>query len=143
LRRIEGAAEVRVDQVSGQPSINASIDRTVAAAQGVHASDAADALAIGLGGRTAGHVLEGDRRFDVVVRLADELRNDPTVMAQLPVMPEDAEPGAPTVPLSAVARFETTEGPNQIRRENGKRVMIVQTNVRDRDLGGFVDEART
>lgn len=142
LRGVEGAADVRVEQVSGQPSINASIDRTVAAAQGVHASDAADALAIGLGGRSAGHVLEGDRRFDVVVRLADELRNDPTIMAQLPVMPEDAEPGAPTVPLSAVARFDTTEGPNQISRENGKRVMVVQTNVRGRDLGGFVAEAQ-
>lgn len=142
LRDIQGAADVRVEQVSGQPSITASIDRTVAAAQGIHASDAADALAIALGGRSAGHVLEGDRRFDVVVRLADDLRNDPAVMSQLPVMPEEAEPGAPTVPLSAVARFDTMEGPNQISRENGKRVMVVQANVRGRDLGGFVAEAQ-
>jgi cobalt-zinc-cadmium resistance protein CzcA len=142
LSGIEGAADVKIEQVSGQPAITASVDRTVAAAQGIHASDAADALAIAFGGRSAGHILEGDRRFDVVVRLADELRNDPAVMSQLPVMPEDSEPGAPTVPLSAVARFQTSEGPNQISRENGKRRIVVQANVRGRDLGGFVSEAQ-
>ena len=142
LRRIDGAADVRVEQVSGQPTLTARVDRTIAAAQGIHASDAADALAIGLAGQAAGQVMEGDRRFDVVVRLADELRNDPSVMAQLPVMPEESEPGAPTVPLSSVARFEAAEGPNQISRENGKRRIIVQANVRGRDLGGFVAEAR-
>ena len=142
LRGIDGAADVRVEQISGQPTITASVDRTIAAAQGVHASDAADALAIGLAGREAGQVLEGDRRFDVVVRLADDLRNDPAVMASLPVMPEDAASGAPTVPLSAVARFDVAEGPNQISRENGKRRIVVQANVRGRDLGGFVAEAQ-
>jgi len=142
LRRIDGAADVRVEQVSGQPTLTARVDRTIAAAQGIHASDAADALAIALAGREAGHVLEGDRRFDVVVRLDDALRNDPGIMTQLPVMPEESEPGAPTVPLSAVARFETGEGPNQISRENGKRRIVVQANVRGRDLGGFVAEAR-
>ncbi|WP_420480274.1 efflux RND transporter permease subunit [Brevundimonas sp. FT23028] len=142
LRGIDGAADVRVEQVSGQPTLTARVDRTIAAAQGIHASDAADALAIGLAGQAAGQVMEGDRRFDVVVRLDDALRNDPSVMAQLPVMPEEAEPGAPTVPLSSVARFEAAEGPNQISRENGKRRIIVQANVRGRDLGGFVSEAR-
>jgi cobalt-zinc-cadmium resistance protein CzcA len=142
LRGIDGAADVRVEQISGQPTITASVDRTAAAAQGVHASDAADALAIALAGREAGQVNEGDRRFDVVVRLADDLRNDPAVMARLPVMPEDAESGAPTVPLSAVARFDVAEGPNQISRENGKRLIVVQANVRGRDLGSFVKEAQ-
>ena len=108
LRRIPGAADVRVEQVSGQPSITAAVDRTIAAAQGVHASDAADALAIALGGRSAGHILEGDRRKGHCQR----------------------------------ARFEVTEGPNQISRENGKRRIVVQANVRGRDLGGFVNEAR-
>ncbi|MDZ4362573.1 CusA/CzcA family heavy metal efflux RND transporter [Brevundimonas sp.] len=142
LRQIDGAADVRVEQVSGQPTITASVDRTVAAAQGVHASDAADALAIAFAGRSAGQVLEGDRRFDVVVRLGDTLRNDPTVMEQLPVVPEDAATGAATVPLSAVARFDIADGPNQISRSNGKRRMIVQANVRGRDLGSFVAEAQ-
>ena len=142
LRSISGAADVRVEQVSGQPTITAVVDRTAAAAQGVHASDAADALAIALGGRAAGMVLEGDRRFDVVVRLADELRNDPAVMEQLPVMQEEDEAGGATIPLSSVARFQTAEGPNQISRENGKRRIVVQANVRGRDLGGFVAEAK-
>ena len=142
LNGIEGAADVRVDEVSGQPTITASVDRTVAAAQGVHASDAADALAIAFAGRAAGQINEGDRRFDVVVRLDDALRADPTVMEQLPVMPENAQAGAPTVPLSSVARFDVAEGPNQISRADGKRRMIVQANVRGRDLGGFVAEAQ-
>ena len=142
LRSIPGAADVRVEQVSGQPTITALVDRTAAAAQGVHASDAADALAIALGGREAGMVLEGDRRFDVVVRLADEIRNDPAIMEQLPVMQEENEAGGTTIPLSSVARFDTAEGPNQISRENGKRRIVVQANVRGRDLGSFVSEAQ-
>ncbi len=142
LREIEGASGVRVEQVSGQPTITASLDHTAAAAMGVHASDAADALAIALGGQEAGQVLQGDRRFDVVVRLSDEMRNDPLIMSQLPVAPEGAEPGAPVVPLSSVARFDTAEGPVQISRENGKRRIVVQANVRGRDLGGFVTEAQ-
>ncbi|RZJ97212.1 MAG: CusA/CzcA family heavy metal efflux RND transporter [Brevundimonas sp.] len=142
LNGIDGAADVRVEQVSGQPTITASVDRTVAAAQGVHASDAADALAIALAGRSAGQVNEGDRRFDVVVRLGDDFRSDPAILGQLPVMPENAEAGAPTVPLSSVARFDTAEGPSQISRSDGKRRMIVQANVRGRDLGSFVAEAQ-
>jgi cobalt-zinc-cadmium resistance protein CzcA len=118
------------------------VDRTAAAAQGVHASDAADALAIALGGREAGMVLEGDRRFDVVVRLADDIRNDPAVMQQLPVMQEENEAGGTTIALSSVARFDMAEGPNQISRENGKRRIVVQANVRGRDLGSFVAEAQ-
>jgi cobalt-zinc-cadmium resistance protein CzcA len=143
LRGVRGAADVKVEQVSGQPTITATVDRTAAAALGVHASDAADALAIGLGGREAGHILEGDRRFDVVVRLDDSLaRNDPAVMGQLPVMPEGAPPGTAAIPLSTLARFDAAEGPNQISRENGKRRIVVQANVRGRDLGGFVADAK-
>ena len=140
LRKVRGAADVKVEQVSGQPTITASVDRTAAAALGVHASDAADALEIGLGGREAGHILEGDRRFDVVVRLDDRLRADPAVMGQLPVVSE-AE-GQTAIPLASVARFDTAEGPNQVSRENGKRRVVVQANVRGRDLGGFVTDAQ-
>jgi cobalt-zinc-cadmium resistance protein CzcA len=142
LRGVRGAADVKVEQVSGQPTITATVDRTAAAALGVHASDAADALAIGLGGREAGHILEGDRRFDVVVRLDEQRRNDPAVMGQLPVMPEGAPPGTAAIPLSTLARFDAAEGPNQISRENGKRRIVVQANVRGRDLGGFVADAK-
>ena len=141
LREVPGAADVKVERISGQPTITASVDRTAAAALGVHASDAADALEIGLGGREAGHILEGDRRFDVVVRLDDASRADPAVMGQLPVVSESGE-GAAAIPLSSIARFDTAEGPNQVSRENGKRRIVVQANVRGRDLGGFVAEAR-
>ncbi|MET0250771.1 MAG: CusA/CzcA family heavy metal efflux RND transporter [Novosphingobium sp.] len=143
LRDIDGAADVRVEQVSGQPTITATVDRTAAAALGVHASDAAEALSIAFGGRTAGQVLEGDRRFDVVVRLDEQARRDSAVMLQLPVSPEEPEGGlAAPVPLSSIARFDTREGPNQISRENGKRRITVQANVRGRDLGSFVGEAQ-
>jgi cobalt-zinc-cadmium resistance protein CzcA len=143
LRKVPGAADVKVEQISGQPTITASVDRTAAAALGVHASDAADALEIGLGGREAGHILEGDRRFDVVVRLDDALRADPAAMGQLPVVSESADGGASAaIPLSSIARFDTAEGPNQVSRENGKRRIVVQANVRGRDLGGFVAEAQ-
>jgi cobalt-zinc-cadmium resistance protein CzcA len=144
LGSIEGAADIRVEQISGQPTITATVDRTAAAALGVHASDAAEALSIAFGGREAGKILEGDRRFDVVVRLDESTRSDPAVMNQLPVIPEEAAAGfAAPVPLSSVARFDTAEGPNQISRENGKRRITVQVNVRGRDLGSFVDEARS
>ena len=144
LRKIPGAADVKVEQISGQPTITASVDRTAAAALGVHASDAADALEIGLGGREAGHILEGDRRFDVVVRMDDALRADPAAMGQLPIVPESQD-GASSIaiPLSSIARFDTAEGPNQVSRENGKRRIVVQANVRGRDLGGFVADAQT
>ncbi len=140
LRKVPGAADVKVEQISGQPTITASVDRTAAAALGVHASDAADALEIGLGGREAGHILEGDRRFDVVVRLDDAKRADPAAMGQLPVVSESE--GGTAIPLSSIARFDTAEGPNQVSRENGKRRIVVQANVRGRDLGGFVADAQ-
>jgi heavy metal efflux system protein len=143
LRKVQGAADVKVEQISGQPTITASVDRTAAAALGVHASDAADALEIGLGGREAGHILEGDRRFDVMVRLDDAARADPAAMGQLPVVSESGDGGpSAAIPLSSIARFDTAEGPNQVSRENGKRRIVVQANVRGRDLGSFVAEAQ-
>lgn len=108
-------------------------------------------VATAVGGEVAGQIFEGDRRFDIVVRLPEPLRQDPDALARLPIaLPIDAEAGsdktpgsARSVPLSAVARIELSEGANQINRENGKRRMVVTANVRDRDLGSFVDELRT
>ncbi len=139
LGKIRGAADVRVEQVSGLPMITAEVDRAAAALYGLHAADAADAVQIALAGREAGRVFEGDRRFDVVVRLPDAARNDLAVVAQTPLAIND---GAGFAPLGSVIRFKEGEGPNQISRENGKRRIVVQANVRGRDLGGFVDEAR-
>ncbi|MFT4253891.1 MAG: CusA/CzcA family heavy metal efflux RND transporter [Caulobacter sp.] len=139
LGGIRGAADVRVEQVSGLPMITAEVDRAAAALYGLHAADAADAVQIALAGREAGRVFEGDRRFDVVVRLPDAARNDLAVVAQTPLAIND---GTGFAPLGSVIRFKEGEGPNQISRENGKRRIVVQANVRGRDLGGFVEEAQ-
>ena len=139
LGGIRGAADVRVEQVSGLPMITAEVDRAAAALYGLHAADAADAVQIALAGREAGRVFEGDRRFDVVVRLPASMRNDLTAVAQTPLAVNE---GASFVPLGSVVRFREGEGPNQISRENGKRRIVVQANVRGRDLGGFVREAQ-
>ncbi|TAJ71817.1 MAG: CusA/CzcA family heavy metal efflux RND transporter [Phenylobacterium sp.] len=139
LRRTRGAADVRVEQVSGLPMVTAEVDRAAAALYGLHAADAADAVQIALAGREAGRVFEGDRRFAVVVRLPDAARNDLAAVAQTPLAVND---GASFVPLGSVVRFREGEGPNQISRENGKRRIVVQANVRGRDLGGFVTDAQ-
>lgn len=138
LRQIEGAADVRVEQVSGLPTLTVQVDRSAAAAYGFAAADVSEAVAIGIGGMAAGRIFEGDRRFDVVVRLDEEARSDPASLAALPI----TTPTGTTVPLSSVARIQISEGPNQISRENGSRRMVVQANVRGRDLGGFVAEAQ-
>lgn len=138
LRHIDGAADVRVEQVSGLPMLTVRIDHAAAAQYGLSAADVSEALSTGIGGAAAGKIFEGDRRFEVVVRLDEETRNDPAELAALPVLTPDAT----TVPLSLIASIEVSEGPNQISRNNGSRRIVVQANVRGRDLGGFVKEAQ-
>lgn len=101
-------------------------------------------MSAALGGREAGIVFEGDRRFDIVVRLANPTRDDLSAVGALPVMlPEPAAGGArPSIPLSQLASFQFSEGVNQVSRENGQRRVVIQTNVRGRDLGSFVSEAQ-
>ncbi|SMR76963.1 MULTISPECIES: CusA/CzcA family heavy metal efflux RND transporter [Stenotrophomonas] len=139
LRAVEGAADVRVEQISGLPTLNVKIDHVAAAQYGLTAADVSDALSTGIGGTAAGKIFEGDRRFDVVVRLDDSARNDPDQLASLPI----ATPAGVVIPLSSLARISVSEGPNQISRNNGSRRVVVQANVRGRDLGGFVGEAQT
>jgi|TARA_R100000935_G_scaffold49831_1_gene75402 cobalt-zinc-cadmium resistance protein CzcA len=138
LRNTTGSADVRVEQASGLPTLTVSVDRTAAASYGLSASDVSEAVSAGIGGAEAGRIFEGDRRFDVVVRLPDDARNDPAALAALPIVSSTGV----IVPLSSVARIQTGEGPNQISRENGSRRMVVQANVRGRDLGGFVTDAQ-
>ncbi len=138
LRGVAGSADVRVEQVSGLPSLTVSVDHSAAAQYGLTAADVSEALATSIGGTRAGKIFEGDRRFDVVVRFDEESRNDPAQLAALPVVAPDGT----VVPLSSVARIEISEGPNQISRNNGSRRIVVQANVRGRDLGGFVAEAQ-
>ena len=138
LRETTGSADVRVEQASGLPTLTVSVDRIAAASYGLSAADVSEAVSVGIGGAEAGRIFEGDRRFDVVVRLPDDARNDPAALAALPVVSDTGV----IVPLSSVARIQTGEGPNQISRENGSRRMVVQANVRGRDLGGFVADAQ-
>ncbi|WP_428153927.1 efflux RND transporter permease subunit [Brevundimonas sp.] len=138
LRQTPGAADVRVEQASGLPTLTVSVDRFAAANYGLSAADVSEAVSAAIGGAAAGQIFEGDRRFDVVVRLADDARNDPAALAALPITTTTGL----TVPLSSVARIQVAEGQNQISRNDGSRRMVVQANVRGRDLGGFVAEAQ-
>lgn len=138
LRAVSGAADVRVEQVSGLPTLTVRVDHATAAGYGLSAADVSQAVSIAIGGASAGQIFEGDRRFDVVVRLPADARDDPARLQSLPLVTPTGE----TVPLSAVARIDVAEGPNQISRNNGSRRVVVQANVRGRDLGGFVDQAQ-
>ncbi len=154
LRKVQGNADVKVEQTKGLPMMDVTIDRASIARLGLNVADVQEVVAVAIGGRPAGIVFEGDRRFDIMVRLPEEQRARLDVIESLPV-PIAAEArsvvsqtgthessGRPFVPLGHLARVELTEGPNQISRENGKKRIVVQCNVRGRDLGGFVNEAQ-
>ncbi|KAB2848219.1 MAG: CusA/CzcA family heavy metal efflux RND transporter, partial [Sphingopyxis terrae] len=143
LRKIPGAGDVSAEQTSGAPTFDVKIDRLAAARYGLSVEEVANTVAAALGGREAGLLFEGDRRFSVVVRLPDAQRDDLETLGSIPVMlPAGEGQIASSVPLREVARFSYTQGLNQISRENGKRMVVVQVNVRGRDLGGFVAEAQ-
>jgi cobalt-zinc-cadmium resistance protein CzcA len=143
LRTIPGAADVQAEQTSGAPTFDIQVDRQAAGRYGLSVEEVANTVAAALGGREAGILYEGDRRFNVVVRLPDAQRDDIETLGAIPVMLPGAEGQASrSIPLREVARFRYTEGLNQISREDGKRMVVIQTNVRGRDLGGFVTEAQ-
>ena len=143
LSTIKGSAEAKVEQTSGLPVLTVRIDRAKAARYGVNVGSIQDAVATAMGGREAGVVFEGDRRFDIVVRFADEARTDLDAFARMPIeLPAATGGGGRFVPLSELATLDMQPGPNQISRENGKRRIVVTTNVRNRDLGSFVAEAQ-
>ncbi len=135
---IEGSQDVQTEQVTGLPFVEVVPDRIRLTQLGLNVDDVQTVVATAVGGAEAGQVFEGDRRFDIVVRLPEDLRQDPQVLERLPI----PLPGGGSVPLSEVATIERTQGPNQISRENGKRRAVVTSNVRGRDLGSFVGEAR-
>lgn len=143
IRTIPGASDVSAEQTSGSPTFDVQINRQAAARYGLSVEEIANTVSAALGGREAGLLFEGDRRFSVVVRLSDAQRDDLETLGAIPVMLPAAEgQTARSIPLREVARFSYTQGLNQISRENGKRMVIVQANVRGRDLGGFVEDAR-
>lgn len=146
LGSINGASEVNVEQTTGLPMLSINIDRSKAARYGVNVGDIQDTIATAIGGRNAGTLFEGDRRFDIVVRLPERMRGDLESIRRLPVtLPAATQADGSTrvsfIPLSELATLDLAPGPNQVSREDGKRRIVVSTNVRGRDLGSFVEEA--
>jgi cobalt-zinc-cadmium resistance protein CzcA len=138
LRKVKGATDVRVEQTEGLPMLDVRPNRDAMARLGVTARTMQDTLAAAVGGRDAGMIFEGDRRFAVTIRLGEAARANLETLGQVPV----PTPDGAFVPLASVADIAVTQGPNQISRENGKRRVVVQANVRGRDVAGVVDDAR-
>ena len=156
LNTVPGAADVRTEQITGLPVLSVQLDRAKMARYGLNVVDVQDAVTIGIGGtmgvagRSAGLIYEGDRRFDLQVRLPESMRGDIEALKRLLIrLPASNAGGAAASPnnvfgyvlLGEVANLEVVQGPNQVSRENGKRRVVVTANVRGRDLGSFVNEA--
>jgi cobalt-zinc-cadmium resistance protein CzcA len=155
LEGIPGAADVKTEQVSGLPTLEVAIDRQALARYGLALGEVQEVVRTAIGGSVGGQLFEGDRRFDIVVRLPEALRTDLAAIERLPLpLPEHVGEVAPVrsphraalpaiafVPLGAVAQLSIGVGPNQVSRENGKRRVVVTANVRGRDIGSFVGEA--
>jgi len=151
LQSIPGSADVRAEQISGLPVLSVDVERDAISRYGLSVADVQEVVSIAVGGREAGQVFQGDRRFDIVVRLPEDFRRDLRALKNLPIpLKHEVEEAGKEVdttrfaflPLDSVARVELTEGPNQVSRENGKRRIVVQANVRGRDIGSFVAEAQ-
>ncbi len=145
LTRIAGSAEVKIEQTTGLSMLSVQIDRDKAARYGINVADIQETVAIAIGGQEAGTLFEGDRRFDILVRLPESLRNDLEAIKRLPIsLPHGQKNSERTnyIPLAEVAKLELTPGPNQVSRENGKRRIVVSANVRGRDIGSFVADAQ-
>ncbi len=147
LEGIPGAADVKVEQTTGLPMLTMNIDRAKVARLGLNVGDVQDALSIAVGGREAGLVFQGDRRFDILVRLPDAARGNLEAIKRIPIRLPATESAqgvqrAAYVQLGDVATLDIAPGPNQISREDGKRRVVVTANVRGRDIGSFVAEAQ-
>ncbi len=140
---VEGAQDVGVEQITGLPVLQITPDRAALARLGLNVEDVQDVVAASIGGATAGQIFEGDRRFDVVVRLPEDIRRNVDEIGRLRIpLPAAGEGPRGFVPLQDVARIEVEIGPNQISREDGKRRVVVTANVRNRDLGSFIAEVQ-
>ncbi len=151
LKTIDGAADVKVEQTSGLPMLEVKLNKEAIARYGMNTGDVLDVVSIAIGGKPSGLIFEGDKRFAIVVRLPDAVRADMETLNSLPILLPTDDFDAKTgevhdrpryVPLKEVATLTISEGPNQISRENGKRRVVIQANVRGRDIGSFVDEAQ-
>lgn len=138
MQQVAGSSAVKVEQTSGLPLLNIEIDKALAAQYGLSVKSIQDTVAASVGGQSVGEILEGDRRFDFVIRLNDQDRNVSTI-SQLPLK----LPNGGSIVLSNVATVSNVDGINQVSRENGKRRIVVTANVEGRDLGSFVADMQT
>ena len=158
MSQIPGATHVRVEQVTGLPVLTVKVKRSEMSRYGLNVGDVQDIVEIAVGGKTAGLVFEGDRRFDIVVRMPENMRTDIEALKRLPIPLPPRDPSTDPllvsynlsdvkkhryfVELGSIADLIVVTGPNQISREDGKRRVVVTANVRDRDLGSFVKESQ-
>ncbi len=144
INQIKGAADVKVNQTEGLPLLDIKLDRDALSRLGLNVQDVLDVVATAVGGTKAGQIYEGDRRFDLIVRLPEEQRYSVETLKNLPihVHPHKHVVQTSTVPLNEVATLKLTEGLNEIHRENGKRFVAVEANVRGSDLGTFVEHSK-
>jgi cobalt-zinc-cadmium resistance protein CzcA len=143
LEKIPGATGVKVEQTTGLPMLQVQVDRERAARLGLNIAEVQELIATATAGREAGAMFEGDRRFDIVVRLPEALRSDIEALKRLPVPLPSRDGARPSyVTLAEIASFDSTPGPNQLSREQGKRRVVVTLNMQDRDIGSFVAEAQ-
>lgn len=142
LRKTPGAADVRVAQTQGFPTFDIIFDRAAIARYGLTVKEVADTVSTALAGRSAGQIFEGDRRFDIVVRLPNALRENLDELGALPVMLPAVGEQRASVPLRQLVQFQFTQGLNEVSRDNGKRRLYVEANVVGRDLGSYVDDAQ-
>lgn len=138
VSRLEGAQDVAVEQVTGLPMLSIEPDRSALSRYGLNISQLQDVISAAIGGQVVGDLFEGDRRFEIVVRLPEKLRTDMQGLADWPI----ELPSGGYVPLSEVASLVLTTSPNQISRENGKRRVVITANIRGTDLGSFVQQAQ-
>ncbi len=143
LRTTKGATDVKIEQAGGLSVLDISVNKAEIARRGLSLASVQDVIGTAIGGRHAGAIFEGDRSFEIVVRLPETIRGNLDALKNLPVSLPQAGASVPvTVPLGQLATFKISEGPNQISRENGKRRVVVTANVRDRDIAAVVSDAR-
>lgn len=161
LEKIKGAADVKIEQVTGLPVLTVDLNRKLMARYGLNVSEVQDVIEIAMNGKATGEIMDGDKRFEIIVRLPEERRIDIEALKRIPIrlsrpygvqsdehkrlLAASKEPGVGQesfIPLHAIAKIELNPGPNQVSRENGKRRIVVTANVRGQDLGSFVTEGQ-
>jgi cobalt-zinc-cadmium resistance protein CzcA len=143
LQTVPGAADVKAEQITGLPVLAINTDRQKIARYGLSVADVQEAVSIAIGGFSAGTIFEGDRRFDLQVRMPESQRSDIEALKRIPIkISSNSDEKQAYVTLGEIAELDIVQGPNQIGRENGKRRTIITANVRGRDIGSFVNEAQ-